>query len=279
MGWPFGKDEVFYCSCGQTLGECRLFSHVAKKFRAAGRTFDPRDFGTRFVLSQNLTLNNILTDTLPYLNSNLADSLRDFLIYSIPPLRNRLRNQLECNKLLFESVNEALGATVYVDNSHNPYRALHLSHESTHELYNLHLIRDPRAVVYSMKKNSGIPIVTGTKAWIKRQADIIRISARLPHSIILKYEDLISDTNRSLGTVHSYLNIRHETFCGNFKNTEHHILGNDMRFKDGTIKPDHSWKTSLSKDEVAAINLLLTRTRSKHPGTQLGEIIDSYIQE
>lgn len=277
MGWPFKANEEFFCSCGSNLETCPLFKYVALKFAEHQLDFNPRDFGTRFSLSTNKRLDSWLVGSLPLIGSTRLEAMRNSVVYGMPAMRKMLGKQLRANRVLFDAVCEKLGASIYVDNSHSPYRIAHLLNEKSFEISNLHLVRDPRAVAFSMRKNKNMPIDSGVRSWIRRQRDTMRIAPEMCNSLTVRYEDLVSDVNSTLGKIHEFMGVTYEPFSGDFKKSEHHILGNQMRFKDGGVHVDNRWTTDLSKVEIDSINSSLRLAQDKYSDEPISYLIESYI--
>lgn len=239
--------------------------------------FDPRDFGTRFSLVSNKRLDNWLVGRLPMTGDARLEAMRNTVVYGIPPLRKKLQKQLMANRVLFEAICEKLEASIYVDNSHSPFRITHLLKEKSFEISNLHLVRDPRAVAFSMRKNKGMPIDSGVRSWIRRQRDTMRIAPQVCKNLTVRYEDLVSDINPALSKIHEFMGVDHEPFSGDFKKSEHHILGNQMRFKDGGVHVDTRWTKDLSRVEINSINSTLRKSQDKYGDEPICHLIESYI--
>lgn len=277
MGWPFREGEEFFCSCGSNLEECPLFNYVAMRFAEHRLKFNPRDFGTRFSLASNKRLDNWLVGSLPVIRNTKLEAIRNRIVYGVPPLRKKLQEQLRANRVLFDAVCEKLGASVYVDNSHSPFRITHLLKEQSFEISNLHLVRDPRAVAFSMRKNKNMPLDSGVGSWIRRQRDAMRIAPRVCNNLIVRYEDLVSDVNQTLGKIHEFVGVNHEPFSGDFKKSEHHVLGNEMRLRDGGVRVDTRWLTELSEIEINSITAMLRNAQNRYGDEPISHLIESYI--
>ena len=154
-GWNWSEGEDFRCSCGAPLQDCPLYSRIARVVHEAGLPFDFRDFHTEFKLIGSERVNRYLTGGLPRLQSSRLEHLRDRCVDRVPGCHRALIAHREINRLLMRTVLDYRGASVYVDNSHDPYRLRHLKGLGEMALINLHLVRDPRGVVWSCIKNAG----------------------------------------------------------------------------------------------------------------------------
>ena len=278
MGWHFGPNDDFRCSCGDPLDKCRFYRHIANAFAENNLRFDIRDFGTEIRLSSNDRLNRYLTASLPLIQSNKLEQFRDHIVSAFSGYSSRMDRQLYANSIFMTAAMNYSGAKVYVDNSHDPYRLRHLNKISSLALQSIHLVRDPRGVALSCMKHANWKPALATRLWVRRQSDILRISNELSsQSLLVYYEDLCTDCDRTLQKIHRFSNIDAIPFSGSFNKTEHHILGNDMRLKSGTVQLDERWKRELSTGDLKSITSLLLHEADRAADKRLGEIVDHYL--
>ena len=276
-GWRYAADDDFRCSCGERIRTCPLFREVALAFSAHGLPFDPTDFGTAFRLSSIERLNQLLTGPIPGFRSTVFERLRDSIVERFPAARDRLRQQEEANRVLMSTVLEHSAANVYVDNSHSPYRLLRLARNVADEIFPIHLIRDPRGVALSMVTNSGFSIDGAIRSWLRHQQNIVRIYSSLDRSLMVQYEALCNSPNEILADVHHWAGLPAEPFAGNFKSTEHHILGNRMRNVSSNIRLDERWRNDLDASSRLKIERYLKRYCDRQPDSPLVRVIDAYL--
>lgn len=279
MGWTYGKNEDFRCSCGDKISDCILFTKVRNAFAGNGLRFDPRNFGTEFRLAKPARLNQLLLEALPLLHVTAIEKFRDSAVSITPGLRSRLRRQQLANYVLMKTVLEHYGAKVYLDNSHSPYRLRTLARNPRFELYPIHLIRDPRGVSLSLVRNSGMAVSDAVDAWISHQTTILRIAGDVRPPLRLSYERLCTDTDAELARLHDYCGLEPRAFSGDFKEQEHHILGNRMRLSAGSIRLDEKWRRELERADQELIESRLRRFDSVHPESSLSPIIRSYLND
>jgi len=277
-GWTCSEDEDFRCSCGARLAECPLYSRIAKAVHDAGLPFDFRDFHTEFKLVGNERINRYLTGGLPRLQWSGLERLRDWLVDRVPGCHRALTAHLEINRQLIRTVLDYRGARIYVDNSHDPYRLRHLSGLKDMRLINLHLLRDPHGVVWSCIKNFGWSAHKAIGGWLRRQADIVRIAREFPGGMLMHYEDLCEATEETLASVCQHCDVETEPFDGNLQSREHHILGNVMRLRSGTLKLDNQWRTRLTAEDRATVETALGRARSGTNDPSLQAITGRYLE-
>ena len=276
-GWRYNADEDFRCSCGSRIRDCRLFTEVKAVFEQNDLLFDAQNFGTAFVLSENARMNQLLIGPLPRMRSSRLERLRDRVVASIPQYRRRLDRQLLANFLLMQTVLRSLNASVYLDNSHSPYRLRMLSRNPLLDVHPVHLIRDPRGVTLSLMTNSGLGVSEAIESWIKHQLNIYRIANEKRAPLIVSYESLCRQTETELARLHRFVAVDYEPYGGDFKDKEHHILGNRMRLSDGVIRLDERWRRDLSKADLAIVERKLQAFQTSNKSHPLAMVVRSYL--
>jgi hypothetical protein len=269
---------MFFCSCGEALGECPLFRSIAAAFRENGLPFDPRNFGTAYRLSKSERLNRYLTGQLPMLRSTVAERCRDWFVALIPPMRKRIDQHNHANLIFIRSALSFKGARVFVDASKNPYRLRFLRVLPHVELKVLHLIRDLRGVVLSFIENRGLDAAEATRMWMREQLNIFRITNEVSPVLRVHYEDLCKQVDGTLAEIHKFVGVEPNPFTGNFQSVEHHILGNKMRLEHtGKIVNSARWKTTLSQAELDRINWTATSFVKRFGFHPLSDILRYYL--
>ena len=276
-GWAFGPDEKFNCSCGEPLQECPFYQSIERAFSESGLPFDIRNFGTNYRLSANERLNDLLVGCLPYVRNSGLEKARDGLVQKIPRWSAILRQQDKANLVLMKSALEHARANVYVDNSHRPHRLRHLQRTGMFDLKVLHLVRDIRGVVLSHMKRRSWNAELATKVWMGEQSNALRIAKEFPHRMLLHYDDLCDDLDNALGRIHKFSGLEPSPFCGDFKRGEHHILGNDMRLRDGIVSRDTRWQKELSKADLETISRTASEIMTKSGNQDLDELLRPYL--
>jgi hypothetical protein len=277
-GWHFAEDEMFFCSCGETLEACPLFRSIATEFQQNGLPFDPRNFGTAYRLAKSDRLNRFLTGQLPILPSTAAERCRDWLVSLMPRMREHIDQCNQANLIFIRSALSFSGAEVFVDATKNPYRLRFLRTLSGLELKVLHLIRDFHGVVLSFMENRSLGAVEATKMWIREQSNILRITSEFAPVLKIHYEDLCEEVGNSLAEIHKFIGLHPKPFPGNFQSGEHHILGNKMRLESsGRIAKSARWKTALSQSQLGQINLVATGFVKRFASHPLSAILKYYL--
>ena len=279
-GWDFGENKAFRCSCGEFLVECPFFAKVAEDFRTQDLPFEFRNFGTEYRLAGSDRLNRMLTGRLPLLPVSSLEHVRDSTVKALPGLGARLRRQDLANARLFASALDYNGSSVFVDNSHDPYRMRHLRRIPGFQIYCLHLIRDPRGVALSNAKHKGWDVRLSAKLWLQRQADIVRIAGEFPRNTKAFYEDLCESLHTTLADVFEFMGLsRREIAIEDFRATEHHILGNDMRLRPANVMRDDRWRKELSVQKQQAITQVLEEFVAARPDDPTATIVARYLPQ
>jgi len=278
VGWDSESDEYIQCSCGERLDECPFFRNMHEALKAQGLPFSYNHFGTRYNLVQNDRLNRTLTAHLPYLHNSRLEAIRDLAVRSIPAFSQKISLTNRINHAFIECALAYKGATVFVENAAgNPFRLRLLRHIQGLDIYTVYLVRDFRGVALSNMKRRGWDPVTATKVWLRQQGDILRIVGEGQRFIRVYYEDFATSTNETLAEIHRFVGLEPRTFDGDFKETEHHVLGNVMRLKSSTINPDTRWRTELSVEDLAAITNTATAFARRHPNHPVSELVEHYL--
>jgi len=168
-------------------------------------------------------------------------------------------------------------ADIYVDNSHRPHRLRHLQKSGLFDLQVLHLVRDIRGVVLSHMKRRSWGAELATKVWMGEQSNVLRIAKEFPNRMLLHYDDLCDDLDTALSRVHRFAGLEPVTFCGDFKQGEHHILGNQMRLRDGKVSRDTKWQNELTKTDLATIDRTVADILEKSANQDLAELLSRYL--
>jgi len=149
---------------------------------------------------------------------------------------------------VYRSAAEASGATIVVDSSKDPTHAL-LARRTGLPVSVVHLVRDPRAVVWSHRRRKAPPAGTVARTTPTRPAAYVAgrwlvrnafIDARVRPDLRVRYEDLITDPDDAIRRIFASVG-RHvpEGPAG----SEHVIAGNPSRFERGplVLRVDDEW--------------------------------------
>lgn len=232
----------FGCGCGKNLKECPFWSPIIN------------DLSNRIDIKKNISL--------------FRDSWRGGRVIRIKDLfeiffgwlrfdGNGLKYFCEGNKLFFSMVSNGLGkikdADYLVDNSKDPYRLFWLIKCDCFNIKIIHIMKDPRAFVYSMTKTN-VNFFARIRKTIRMSLRYVienylieRVSSKIPAecTLLLRYEDLAVNQRQFLEKICDWLNIDYNTDKVDLNDVKNHIIGpNTIK---GEILLDEKWKSELPK--------------------------------
>jgi hypothetical protein len=256
---------------------CPFFQAIAEAFHDAELPFEFRNFGTEYRLADDDRLNRYLTANLPYIHSNRAESLRDAVVRQVPGVAKRLARYDRANLTFVNAALAHSGARVFVDNSHRPHRVRHLGRIPEFDIAAAHLVRDLRGVVLSHMNRRGWDAALATRMWLREQSAITRVLGEWEKSTTIYYEQICDATDETLATLHRFVGLDPRPFSGDFKATDHHVLGNAMRLRDSKISADTRWQRDLSQQDLAAITRVAQAFVRGHADHPLSRIVEHYL--
>lgn len=217
------RNSIFeeYCSCGQLIGECEVWSKVMKNWSEKS----PITLEEYRRLIQNFERNKATPIVL---------------FYKLNPSRD-FKNYCEATHLLFEAIKKVTGKSVIVDSSKYPQRIAMLNKFA--KLKVIHLCRNAKGVLNSAKKSSKKDLRMGREADspVRRTSKtlldwffinlITEIFTLGVPSIRLKYTKFIVNV-QSIGEIHPKMDI--STLNQKFF-AEHMLAGNALRLKKDIV--------------------------------------------
>lgn len=266
--WLHGVLQDYGCTCGERFSRCEFWREVVDRAMGA----DPEQIARRAVSLQ----------------SSVARS-RDFgrLYTSVASrsYRSRLAEYRALLRRLYVALADVSGNRVIVDSSKIPTEALVLGGVPGLDVRVVHLVRDPRACVYSWRRQRIDPGHGGTQGvqsttrtvgfWNTRNLLSGRLSQRLPY-VRLTYEGLTADPSSTLrgvcdavgGVQADRLRIR-----GNHTielPATHAVSGNPSRYRTGLVElhTDEEWRLNI-KPGTARLTTMLTLPLLKRYGYAL----------
>lgn len=255
---PTSRDQR--CSCGRFIPYCPLWQELRLRL---GASFDPLAPGTDFARWQRGPLSRASHSQLLWPS---AENVREAFLRSVPPSRQRLRSISSRNVDFARAMLDIRRADLLLDASKSGMRLRRLLEIPDFSLSVLHLVRDSRGVVNSARKHRGMSIEASCRWWNRAQRYALSIRERyeLPW-LQVRYEDLVSATESEIDRIAAFLGrSRPEVSYGNYRDYEHHIIGNYMRFsKDREIRNDESWRTELTDTDQETVLRLTSRYRAE----------------
>jgi Sulfotransferase family len=257
--WERGIAEGRPCGCGAIPNDCPVWSRVAAQVLNADRDWSLDDL----VAAQHEVARQ----------RNLPRLLR--AVRSGPTGWPALELVRTVTGRAVRAFAEVTAARVVVDTSKRPQDAAIYAMLPEIEHYVLHIVRDPRGVVYSWRRrksfrsDSGVrtmgtrSLPSSVRAWLLNSIGAELLRRRLDESrwLHLRYEDFAADPRSSVESILRFLGGGDiPPFDGRSTVTLHpnHIVaGNPSRFTTGsvTLKVDDEWRSGLSRRDQLLVRL------------------------
>jgi Sulfotransferase family len=186
-----------------------------------------------------------------YTQKTIGKSLIDLNMLDQRPLESTQAP----NALVFKAISNVSGKKFVVDSSKLPRRLSHLMCLDEINVYPVHLIRDPKGQIHSVRRKHG-----GFLKHIFRyelvHSQIHRILRFVPHSVV-RYEDLVVDPEPTLRSILEPLGLTFDPRqLAWAEAVKHDVAGNHIRFNDKSeLVLDETWKRNLSSIQRIAINV------------------------
>jgi hypothetical protein len=162
-----------------------------------------------------------------------------------------------------------------VDNSKDPYRLFWLQHSGMFRTRAIHLVKDPRAFVYSMTKDDPTDLTAVfryTARWIIENAIIAAVVGKSIFDENVRrvtYDELAQHPKQTMQSIGDWLDLDYDpSRVDTFREYENHALsGNMMRWRESEedIYYDESWRQHLPAP-IARLIFLLTSPFARHCG-------------
>lgn len=252
--------RTYPCSCGKLFQQDPFWQEVATAVNLYGLSYSLTNYlDTRFELSTNSLGQRLLAGS--FRNSSL-EKLRDTVVFTLwPDKLTQLKEQARRNELFARAVLDVTGKSIFLDTSKDPMRIRYLPLAPNLDLYVIHLVRDVRGVVASIRsRHPETNVETAVRSWIGREKNINRLLKTVPanRQIQLNYEDLVTDTLPTLNRLLVFVGAQPLKALGDYRETENHILGNKMRKRESSeIKLDEKWRTALSEQQLQTISRMV----------------------
>lgn len=254
---------TYVCSCGEPFKECGFWARVAARTRELGQpvsVYETDYWNTHVRISHRRWLNGVLIRSL---GNSAVNAARDAVLWRLGPIR-RLRSQARRSTWsLARSVLEATGKSVFVDTARDHQRPKYLAAEPMLDLKVIHLVRDPRGNVASIRKHTGADVPRAARQWrhYNQEADRVRGSLPPESSMRVHYEELCADPQATLDHIARFVGVEPAPIPPDLEEVEHHIIGNSMRLKGvGEIREDRSWRDLLDEGDLQTIARIAGRT-------------------
>jgi len=251
------RPEDYLCSCRTPVRDCSFWQRVSREMGERGHPFDVWDADLDFRAREGGIADVLLRAVQrgPVLETARTAGLR-----LVPGARREMDRIVSRIGSLAEIVAAIKGCDVFLDSSKRPERATLMQRSGDFDLRVIHLVRDGRAVSCSSMKHLGIGPQDAARSWIadNQASEQARRFFPANHWMTLRYEDLCADPDGTLARIHAFAGIPSRNGFHNFRATDHHIIGNQMRLSSTSeIRLDEKWKTALTPEQMATIDRLV----------------------
>jgi hypothetical protein len=245
--WQRGLIEDRFCSCGQRFSGCPFWTKTLDQAFGGREGVDPEAMSSA---QRSMTR---------------ARHLPRALMTTRPPARaERLGTYAAAVAGLYRAIEDVAGADVIVDSSKLPTYGRLLASIPGIEVSVVHLVRDPRAAAHSWLRPKAQPDQGGNGLmqrqgaaksavlWDTWNGAALRLFARHPRRLLLRYEDLVAAPRDAVAQVLDLLG--HAGAPAGFVDDRtvmlasgHSVAGNPDRLSSGPthIRLDDEWRTAL----------------------------------
>ena len=267
LHWVWGRSliEQRPCGCGRPPAECPVWSPVVQKTfgvppedQAAGRG------GAATV--------GVVADERELVARRYRFRLLRRADRSTPewPALDRMR---AVTTSLYANLVDVTGARVIIDASKRPEDAAVLAGISSVDLYVLHIVRDPRAVVFSWSRVKPSPDgrtvmqrmrpARIVRDWLESNAGAEVLRRHVPDDrwLFCTYEEFAARPRETVRRIVAFLREDEEApFVSDdtvVLDANHTLLGNPDRFRTGavTITPDERWRAQMPRRQQIGVQL------------------------
>jgi len=255
--WEYMAAGDRLCGCGERLGECRFWRGV----------------------NQALGLTGAMIGDLARVARSL-DRTRNapFLATGIPASRQFPRGFIESTRRLYQAIGDVAGVPLIVDSSKVPSHLHLLLRIQASEVRVLHLVRDPRAYVYSeTRRRKFAPRVGGLSevmrrrptgpaamTWVAENTLCRHWGRKAAAYSLIKYESFAADPDGALERAFRNVGLPRGDWqpLGGSRfvvQPTHSVGGNPLRFDRGpiTVAEDKAWMTEMPKTTRGMLGLAL----------------------
>ena len=231
------------CSCGELLGKCPFWTAVYERVSKQGYPFTALNWAMSHVTDRRKR-------DLFYRNrpNYFLEMVRKVLLLT---QYKEIKRKNRANEVAIRTILELSGKKVFGDASKVTFRVELMSRYPVFDIRLIWLVRDVRAFANSMKRKK-LQVEEAAESWYNGMIIMERIFKKFPENkrLLLRYEDLCIEPSKYMNQIFSIAEVEPFNLPENFKQTEHHIIGNRMRLSDvGTIRLDEKWKENLTRQE------------------------------
>jgi hypothetical protein len=251
------RPEDYLCSCRTPVRDCGFWQRVSREMSERGHPFDVWDADLDF-RARDGGIADVLLRAVQ--RGPVLETARTAGLRLVPEARREMGRIVSRIGSLAEIVAAIKGCDVFLDSSKRPERATLMQRSGDFDLRVIHLVRDGRAVSCSSMKHLGIGPRDAARSWIgdNQASEQARRFFPADRWMTLRYEDLCADPDDTLARIHAFAGIPSRNGFHNFRATDHHIIGNQMRLSSTSeIRLDEKWKATLTPEQMATIDRLV----------------------
>lgn len=252
--------ETYSCSCGEIIHRCPFWTGITSRMQASGLKYDVFDPRLRF-RGRTWLADRVIRAGV---RGRVLEAARSVALHAIPGVRREAGELLRRNEVFVQHVVEQRGRDVFLDISKHPNRLRHLARSKRFDIHVVYLVRDPRAVAFSCRKNLGMALSEGARSWASfaRECDNVRRYFPPERWTVLWHEDLCRDPDAAMDRIHAFAGIEPDRSYRDFRSAEHHIIGNRMRMSGSSeIRQDRRWEAEMSDAEQAEVAAITAAAR------------------
>ncbi len=247
FGWKL--DENRQCSCGLPVYHCPFWSQV-------------RDEWTELTGAGNAAKHIALQRQIERRRFGWARLLRNSGRTLTPKFTEYMRGV----EALYRAVQKASGKGFLIDSSLSPRRAYGLTLNPKIDLYLIHLVRDGRGIIWSLKKPGKktltkvykpAPASRTIRYWITANLQSAYVFSQVKEEKrrLIRYEDFVIQPDVILNQIGAWVGedlsrSGNELEPNQFSGERHTVGGNRIRMhKEFRIIPDFKWMEKLSESD------------------------------
>lgn len=257
---PDSYREDDACACGQGMRSCEFWRRVEEAVQQRGMDLNDTTFRAHYT-SRRRTHEKLIARQV---GSPLAEAARSAMIAVWPTATRDRDHMLRCNVTLIQAILDVTGVGTFLDTSKDASRLRYLRESKELRIKALHLIRDGRAVAYSLIKKGHSPD-EAAHDWVHEHKQALRLRRTFPASdwMSLCYESFCENPDAALAQICRFVGVDPERRTLDYRGWTNHVIGNRMRLDSSKeIRLDTSWRTRLTDEQrtkVEAVTAELNR--------------------
>jgi len=261
--WEHAFIENMLCGCGTHIRSCDFWNAVVEEAFGGWDGIDARRI-------QEIWFSTLGTRSFWYRGLHSAVS-RGF--------RTRVAECRQVQERLYKAIASVSGCGTIIDSSKSPAPAFVMRENPALDFYPLHLVRDSRAVAFSLRRKKRRPEISESVAYLQQSRPMkasvswnnVNLAASMLRSpgledaryLRIRYEDLIPSPESILSQIAEYLGepvgkCRLENHSIVNLHVNHSTGGNPMRFQAGPlpIQLDDEWRRAMPWPQRAVVTAL-----------------------